>query len=313
MVPRDWGTRRPSPRPPVKTLSGLAYIGHVRILVTNDDGIQARGIHHLVRALDAWCARDTEQHSIIVVAPQSNCTGAGASVGEVYHRDTVSYQRYEIPGAEHIEAFGADATPALCTFLGVLGGFGEHPDLVLSGINIGVNVGRSLLHSGTVGAALTASQLGLSAMAVSIQAVKRAPYDTAAAVAIALLDDLIQAPLRSVFNVNVPALAIEDLKGIRQGRISNAGIIKSADEPTNAHQRLGMGETGEVRLHLGTSIPELGDVSDERPDDDGALIAAGYASVSAVRTISESTEQGVDELLGDGIKRAAAKLNLPAT
>ncbi len=281
--------------------------------MTNDDGIQARGIHHLVRALAAWCAQDSEEHSIIVVAPQTNCTGAGASVGEVYHRDTVTYQRYEIPGAEHIEAFGADATPALCTFLGVLGGFGERPDVVLSGINIGVNVGRSLLHSGTVGAALTASQLGLSAMAVSIQAVKRAPYETAATVAMTLLSDLLQAPERTVFNVNVPALVLEDLKGIRQGRISNAGIIKAADEPSNAHQRLRLGETGEVRLQLGASIPELGDVSDERPDDDGALIAAGFASVSAVRTISESTDQGVDELLREGIRRAVTKLHLPAT
>lgn len=283
----------------------------MKILVTNDDGIEARGIHHIVRALADWSARSSEKHSIVVVAPQTDHTGAGASVGEVFTRETVSYQRYEIPGAEHVQAFGADATPALCTFLGVLGGFGDRPDLVVSGINIGVNVGRSVLHSGTVGAALTASQLGVSAMAVSIQAVQRAPYETAAAVALELIDDLAVAPPRTVFNINVPGLALDQLKGIRQGRFSNAGIINSAEEPTHAHEALPLGKVGSVRIHLGTSIPELGDVGDERPDDDGALVAAGFASISTIQTISENSDQSVQALLDNSIGRVRQRLCLP--
>ena len=69
-----------------------------------------------------------------------------------------------------MEAYGLDASPALSVIAGALGAVGPKPDLVLSGINHGVNVGRSILHSGTVGAALTASQLGISALAVSLRA-----------------------------------------------------------------------------------------------------------------------------------------------
>jgi 5'-nucleotidase len=283
----------------------------MRILVTNDDGIEARGIHHLVIGLQQWIEASPGNHSLVVVAPKTNCTGAGASVGDVFHRDQVSYTRYQIPGAEKVEAFGADATPALCTFLGALGAFGDRPDLVISGINIGVNVGRSVLHSGTVGAVLTAAQLGISGMAVSIQAVKRAPYETAATVATALLDDLAAAPVRTVFNVNVPGVQLGQLKGIRQGRISNAGIIKSTKPPTNAHTALKLGEEGFAKLELGTSIPELGDVSDERPDDDGALIAAGFASVSAIRTISEVVDPEIDLFLQRGIASACSKFDFP--
>ena len=82
----------------------------------------------------------------------------------------IAYQRAVVEGAEAVEAYGLDASPALSVIAGALGAVGPKPDLVLSGINHGVNVGRSVLHSGTVGAALTASQLGISALAVSLRA-----------------------------------------------------------------------------------------------------------------------------------------------
>ena len=143
----------------------------MRILVTNDDGVSAPGLAALTRALAAWAERagGDPAHEIIVVAPSSNYSGAGAAVGSVTDHTTIPYQRAYVEGAEAVEAYGLDASPALSVIAGALGAVGPKPDLVLSGINHGVNVGRSVLHSGTVGAALTASQLGISALAVSLR------------------------------------------------------------------------------------------------------------------------------------------------
>ena len=137
----------------------------MRILVTNDDGVSAPGLAALTRALVAWTRRTAGDpaHEIIVMAPSSNYSGAGAAVGSVTDHTTIPYQRAYVEGAEAVEAYGLDASPALSVIAGALGAVGPKPDLVLSGINDGVNVGRSVLHSGTVGAALTASQLGISA------------------------------------------------------------------------------------------------------------------------------------------------------
>ena len=103
-------------------------------------------------------------------------------------RTTIPYQRAFVEGAEDVEAYGLDASPALSVIAGALGAVGPKPDLVLSGINDGVNVGRSVLHSGTVGAALTASQLGISALAVSLRVGEGPdPWESAADLAVALI------------------------------------------------------------------------------------------------------------------------------
>jgi 5'-nucleotidase len=271
----------------------------VRILVTNDDGIDSPALHSLVVALARWAAASPagEEREIIVVVPDSNYSGAAAAVGEVYARDGIGYSRRVVPGAPDIEAYALDAAPALCAIVGCLGGFGPKPDLIVSGINLGVNVGRSVLHSGTVGAILTGAQLGISGLAVSIQATKDAPYDTAANVAVAVLDELLAAPARTLFNLNVPSVALTDLKGIRRGRISTAGIIKRAVGDGQGDRTLRVGESGMLALNLGSAVPELGDVSDEEPDDDGALVAAGYAALTALRGVHEDSDPGSDDLV----------------
>ena len=125
----------------------------------------APGLAALTRALVAWAeSAGTDgpgsPHEIIVVAPSSNYSGAGAAVGSVTDRTTITYQRAFVEGAEGVEAYGLDASPALSVIAGALGAVGPKPDLVLSGINHGVNVGRSVLHSGTVGAALDRQPAG---------------------------------------------------------------------------------------------------------------------------------------------------------
>jgi 5'/3'-nucleotidase len=267
----------------------------VRILVTNDDGIAAPGLTALVASLDRWRARGAPgERELVVVAPETNHSGSGASVGEVYRRTSVAYRRHRYAGHEGVDAFGLDATPALCVLVGVLGGIGARPDVVVAGINAGVNVGRSVLHSGTVGAILAGSQLGLSGLAVSMQWTEDAPYEVAADVAVEVLDQLVAAPARTLLNLNVPALARGELRGVRRGRISTAGIVKSAG---SADGLADLGANGEIALRLGSAVPALGDVSDEDPEDDGALVAAGFASLTPLRSVHEDTDTGADDTL----------------
>jgi len=281
----------------------------VRILVTNDDGVTAPGLAALTRALVAWAeSAGTDgpgpPHEIIVVAPSSNFSGAGAAVGSVTDRTTITYQRAYVEGAEGVEAYGLDASPALSVIAGALGAVGPKPDLVLSGINHGVNVGRSVLHSGTVGAALTASQLGISALAVSLRAGDEPdPWESAADLAVALLPVLAAAPLRTVLNLNVPHLPSADIRGVRWARVSGAGLIKSARgtgsweapnreeiegpaaaEAARSVMEGGPEEKGEIVLTVGSPFPHSGDLGlADAGAEDATLVAQGYAALTALR------------------------------
>jgi len=267
----------------------------VRVLLTNDDGIAAPGLVALVAAMHRWTARGAPgERELVVVAPSTNYSGAGASVGEVYRRSSVAYVRHRYAGREGVDAFALEASPALCVLVGVLGGIGARPDVIVAGVNSGVNVGRSVLHSGTVGAVLAGSQLGLSGLAVSIQWTDDAPYDVAADLAVEVLDQLIVAPPRTLLNLNVPALGRRELRGVRRGRISTAGIVKSAGTVAGVDV---LGEAGEIPLRLGSAVPSLGDVSDEDPEDDGALVAAGFASLTPLRSVHEDTDTGADDTI----------------
>lgn len=269
----------------------------MRILVTNDDGIEAPGIQALIRGLASW-ARGRAGIEIVAVAPDQNYSGASSAVGDVFSRDAIGYQRTEIAGAEEVEAYGLDAAPALCTIVACRGAFGPTPDLVVSGINLGVNVGRSVLHSGTIGAVLTAGQLGLSGLAVSMQAIKGAPLDDGATLACLVLDSLIEAPERTMVNLNIPALPIGEIKGVRRGRISNAGIIKRSEaDGRHDPSALAVGESSSITLSLGAAVPQLGDTSDEDPDEDGALVNAGYASLTPLRGVSEEVGPSHDDVV----------------
>ncbi len=268
----------------------------MRILITNDDGVRAPGLAILTRSVARWIAQgpDGEVREALVVAPHRNYSGMSSAVGDVFDNPSVKYKRYTIVGAESIDTYALEAPPALCAILGALGSFNFQPDVVLSGINAGANVGRSVLHSGTVGAILTGAQLGLSGLAVSVQWGDDVHYDTAAAVAIEVLQELVNAPSRTLLNLNVPNLPAHQLRGVRRGRISTAGVVKSAGPMAGGGP---LGDEGELTLRLGAATPQVGDVSDEAPDEDGALIAAGYASLTPLRGPQEDTDIGLHDTM----------------
>ena len=265
----------------------------MRILITNDDGVGAPGIAVLARAVARWiddCPQG-EVRDALIVAPYTNHSGMSAAVGDVFDHPTVAYRRHTIAGAEAIPTFALDAPPALCALLGSLGSFGVDPDLVLSGINAGANVGRSVLHSGTIGAVFTAAQVGLSGLAISVQWGEVVHYETAATVAMQVIHELLRAPSRTLLNLNVPNLPAAELRGVRRGHISTAGVVRAAGPRAGGEP---LGDEGELPLRLGAASPELGDVSDESADDDGALLAAGYASLTPLRGPHEDTDIALD-------------------
>ncbi|MDA8311818.1 MAG: 5'/3'-nucleotidase SurE [Actinomycetota bacterium] len=275
----------------------------MRVLVTNDDGVHAPGLAALARALARWADSHEGRHELVVVAPLANHSGASAAVGTVYEREVISYRRVRIAGADDVPTYGVDATPALSVLVGTLGGFGPRPDIVVSGINLGANVGRSVLHSGTVGATLAGAQLGLRGLAVSLRAgFPPEQWETASGIAVALLPALCDAPPRTVLNLNVPSVPLDELRGVRRARISTSGIVKHASSSIlhgdGGPARGGDPDEGEVRLTLGTAIPTLGHADEsEDPEDDAALVAAGYAALTPIVGVREDTDPDSDELV----------------
>ena len=238
----------------------------MRILVTNDDGIESTGLHVLAQAI-AGARYDT-----VVAAPDTDQSGTGAAIGVFRPEAPVEMQRASIPGAPHIDAWAIAGTPALCALAARLGGFGAPPDLVVSGINTGLNTGRIVLHSGTVGAALTAQSFGGKGLAVSVAVSDPFRFDTAARCALDVIPMLLEAPQYSALNLNVPALAYEELKGMRWARLAPFGAVRSA-----------MLDRGDGHLHL-----ELQLTTDALPSgSDTQLCNEGFAALTALVGIAE--------------------------
>jgi 5'-nucleotidase len=268
----------------------------MKILLTNDDGVMAPGIAALARAVAEWIDRcpEGDEREAVVVAPDRNYSGMSSAVGDVFDFPTVRYERHHIAGAESIRAYGVEAPPALCAIIGALGSFDLAPDLIISGINAGANVGRSVLHSGTVGAIMSGAQLGLSGLAVSVQWGEDVHYDLAARLAIEVLDELFRAPSRTLLNLNVPNVTREHLRGVRRGRISTAEVVMAAGPRAGGEP---LADKGEMPLLVGAASPEVGDVSDEDEGDDGALLVAGYASLTPIVGPHENTDSALDGVI----------------
>lgn len=277
----------------------------MRILLTNDDGIDAEGLWVMARAVQKWIegAPHGHERSALICAPHRNYSGMSAAVGDVFEHPTIAYRHRAIPGAEGIAAFELEASPALCTIIGGLGTFGERPDIVLSGINPGANVGLSVLHSGTVGAVLTAAQLGISGLAVSVQWGENVHYDTAAELAIAVIDELLSSPLLATFSLNVPNLPAHLIAGVRRARISGAEVVTTTQMHVGPTQ-----DGGTIELIVGAASPSIGDVSDEDASDDGALVESGYAALTALQGPRENADLGLDGILRAAVARMTGHL-----
>jgi 5'-nucleotidase len=260
-------------------------MGTPRILVTNDDGVWAPGILPLARAMVE------AGHEVLVAAPLEDLSGSGAAIGRVHVDETIDVQPVDLPGLEGVPCYGVDGPPALAVLAARLGGFGEAPGLVVSGINPGPNTGRSILHSGTVGAALTGANFGVSGVAVSIEVGEPPHWATAARLAAMAVAWLLGAPPRTTLNVNVPDRELHDLRGVRWATLAPFGTVRAAIVES---------EGGRLQMELAAHDAEL------PPGSDTALVAAGYAAVTAIEGIRASDEVDVAAYMERQFRRRSA-------
>ena len=251
------------------------------VLVTNDDGVAAPG-------LAALAAAAAGIGHVLVVAPADDRSGAGAAVAPAWLDDGILLTQVELDGLG--PAYAVEGPPALCVIAGVSGGLGVKPRLVVSGINRGPNTGLGVLHSGTVGAALTAGNLGLPALAVSIDSPHPRHLDTAATVAASAMGWLLHAPAGTVLNVNVPDLPIHQVRGVREAPLARFGTVEATMRSATDQG----GETLSVRFGSGVGASDAG--------TDAALLAAGFVTVTCIVGVRFGGWTGVALPINEGLR-----------
>ena len=237
----------------------------MRVLVTNDDGVRAPGLLPLAQAVVA------AGHDVVVAAPQEDMSGSSAAIGRMHADESIDVEPVELEGLEGVPAYGVDGPPALAVLAARLGGFGEPPGVVVSGINPGPNTGRAVLHSGTVGAALTGANFGVSGLAVSMGVGDVYRWETAAALAVPALDWLLQQPPKTVLNLNVPNLPLSEVRGVRPATLAPFGTVRAA---------LVESQGGGLQMELAEHGLEL------PADSDTALVRDGYAAATVLLGIT---------------------------
>lgn len=238
--------------------------GHVKILVSNDDGYLATGINVLAGALAAIA-------EIVVVAPDRNHSGASNSLTlhSPLRLHKVSDNSYYVNG-----------TPSDCVHLALSGYLDYEPDIVVSGINHGANLGDDVIYSGTVAAAMEGRFLGLPAIAVSLVGRQASHFETAAKVACDLVQRLEEQPLGRdvILNVNVPDRAYEDLQGMSATRLGFRHRAEPLIRNKDPH--------GRTIYWIGPPGPG----QDAGPDTDFAAVERGAVAVTPLKVDLTSHE-----------------------
>ncbi|MCG5512933.1 5'/3'-nucleotidase SurE [Ectothiorhodospira shaposhnikovii] len=229
----------------------------MRILLSNDDGVHAPGLQLLAKALRT-CA------DVHVVAPDRDRSGASNSL-------TLSRPlRPEILDNGDVRV---DGTPTDCVHLAITGLLAEEPDMVISGINAGANLGDDVLYSGTVAAAMEGRFLGLPAIAVSLAGYPCQHFDSAARAVLELLERLRNMPLPSdtILNVNVPNLPWDEIRGFQATRLGHRHKAEPVTRSTDPR--------GRPIYWVGPAGPE----QDAGPGTDFHAIRSGYVSVTPIQ------------------------------
>jgi len=234
----------------------------MRILVTNDDGINSLGLHALVRELEG-------EAETFVVAPEHERSATG-------HAITLHKPLRAVPTIlpeNDVKAWATNGTPADCVALGVLGLLPGRPDVVISGINVGPNLGRDLTYSGTVSGAMEGTIFRIPSLAVSVGAFRDTIFEVAAGFAMRLVRQVVERglPENTLLNVNVPNLPKDQIKGVKITRQGEKRYISTLDKRTDPRGRPYYWLTG-------APAPQ----QDAEGTDSWAL-ALGYISVTPIR------------------------------
>jgi 5'-nucleotidase len=243
-----------------------------RALVVNDDGVAAPGIRHLA---EVACEAGLD---VVVAAPLRESSGSSAALTASQVDGRIVVERRGLDGLDGVPVYGVDAAPGFIALIASRGAFGPPPALVLSGINRGLNTGHAVLHSGTVGAAMTGRVNDCRALAVSLDVGDEMHWDTARVVARDAIGWLLAIGAAHVLNVNVPNVPAADLRGVRQGELARFGAVQTT-----------IAEIGEGFVRLGIADEH----ADAEPGSDAAIVAAGYASVTALRPLCDLHDDGL--------------------
>jgi 5'-nucleotidase len=248
----------------------------VRILVTNDDGVDAPGLLVLAAALA------DDGHDVLVVAPSTDRSGSGAALGQFWGDQPPPVTPVTWPSRPDLSVHSIDAPPGTAVLAAALGGFGERPDLVVAGINPGANTGHLVVHSGTVGAALTGVGLDIPGIAVSLTWSADGPYhwETAAAIAVAAVEWATKPDGGPrLLNINVPNRPLDELEGVQESELAPHGEVWIASADVS---------TGDLKL----DFKPRGDAA---PGTDVGVLQAGYVSVTPLVSVVRAPLTGAAE------------------
>lgn len=231
------------------------------ILITNDDGIAAPGIHALVQEL--------KNHAdVVVVAPDSEKSAVGHAITL---SDPIRVSCFNKFG--QWEGYAVSGTPSDCVKIAVGALLERRPDMVISGINLGSNAGINVIYSGTVSAATEGTILGIPSIAVSLTTYKDPIFEPAARFAVKIMRIVLAKglPKRTLLNINVPNLPEEKIAGVRITRQGMANFAETFDKRVDPRNRVYYWMDGKKE-----------DIVDDDNVDDEA-IKQGYISITPIK------------------------------
>tara|TARA_Y100001970_G_scaffold111315_1_gene138966 strand:+ start:4259 stop:5011 length:753 start_codon:yes stop_codon:yes gene_type:complete len=232
----------------------------LKILITNDDGIYSSGIFAL------WNVAK-EFGEVNVIAPINEKSAVG-------HGITISNPLYvrEIKREDGFKGFAVSGTPADCVKIGVKSLLSFIPDLIVSGINLGSNLGNNIIYSGTVAAAIEGATLNIPSIAISIDSFRPTNFSTSKIVVRKIIDFINDnaIPLGTILNVNIPDCEPNDLKGYKITVQGNQYFNDNFDKRTDPRGHDYYWMTGKIIDN------------DEELKYDGFAVSNGYASITPI-------------------------------
>lgn len=251
----------------------------MNILLTNDDGIYARGLWVLYRVL-------AMRHHVTVVAPDRERSAVGHGI--TLHEPLRAVQ-IEVNGG--YKGYAVNGTPVDCIKLGLTEITEKGQDLVISGINPGENVGVNLNYSGTVAAAKEASLYGLPAISISVRGCGGEYYKDAARFAGALAKNVLERglPFGTILNVNVPDIPLEHIAGVRISRQGISLLSESFEKRVDPRNR--------PYYWSGPDSQAFG----PNPEVDGSALSDNYISITPIKC-DNTNYRFIEDLMTWGIE-----------
>ena len=246
-----------------------------RALVTNDDGIESPGL-----ALLASAAVEAG-FEVLVAAPSWDSSGASAALTGVQEDGRIRAERGRWIEPT-VPAISVEAAPAMITLAALRGAFGQRPDVVLSGINRGRNTGAAVLHSGTVGAALTAANHGVPALAVSVDSDEPLRWARPPSVVVHAVAWLGTHRPPCALNLNIPPHEV-DASDLVVAPLASVGAVQTS-----------VTDSGEGFLHVTYT-----EARPPEPGSDAAVLAEGRAVVTPLAPVGLATTVDVSTLVDE--------------